>query len=222
MLLSRSWICVSLLLVACDSSVPKPSEVSSAATPAKEAARPEAFDAKGPRLAKNDPRFKPYIPKPQKSLDFTGVDVGDGKMADAAASMDALGDAIVDALNAADSDALAKLAISETEYKERFFPVTIHHQSGLGLGAELAWAELSGESRGDMNTALERYGKQSLEFVRVEVHETKERPKIRLHIRPKVVVEDANGEERSLVMLGSVLEHTPSGGFKILAFRDSP
>ena len=219
---SRVWLCLSLVFTACDSDPPKSEAAAPAVAPEKNAVPKEAPDSKGPPLAKNDPRFKPYVPKPKKPLDFSGVDVGDEPMAEAAESLEGLGTAIVEALNAKDSDALTKLAVSESEYKERFFPVTIHHESGLGLGADLAWAELHGESRGDMNTAMERYGGQGLEFVRLDAKETKERPKVRLHVRPKVVVKNAKGEEQSLVMLGSVLEHTPSGGFKVLAFRDSP
>lgn len=219
MFTTRSWLLLPLLFTACDSGETRGAEVAPAVSPEKEPPTPEA---KGPPLAKDDPRFKPYVPKPKKPLDFSGVDVGDAPMVDAADSLDALGQGIVDALNENDAGALAKLAITESEYKQRFFPVTIHHESGLGLGADLAWAELHGESRGDMNTALERYGHQGLKFVRLDAKEIKERPKARLHIRPKVIVTDAKGEEQSLVMLGSVLEHTPSGGFKVLAFRDSP
>lgn len=187
-----------------------------------EAVSPPAVVEKKSPLAKDDPRFKPYVPKPKDPLDFSGVDVGDEPMADAAESLDALGNAIVDALNEGDREALAKLAVTEREYKDRFFPVTIHHKSGLGLGAELAWAELHGESKGDMNTALERYGEGDLTFVRFDTKDVAHRPKVNLHRRPKVVVTDASGREQTLVMLGSILEHTPTGGFKVLAFRDTP
>lgn len=173
----------------------------------------------GPRLAKDV--FEPYAPKPKVPLDFSGVDVGDAPMEHAAESLQALGEEIVAALNAGESDALATLALTEREYKDRFFPVTIHHPSGLGLGADLAWAELHGESRGDMHTALERYGKQSLNFVRFEVEGVDDRPKVKLHLRPKIVVEHEGGKQQTLVMLGSVLEHVPSGGFKVLAYRDT-
>ncbi|MCR9162552.1 MAG: hypothetical protein ACE37F_19055 [Nannocystaceae bacterium] len=205
----RLWLCSALALAACDSSLPEGPAV-----------RPES--KKGPPLAKDDPRFQPYVPKPKPAMDFSGVDVGDAAMDGAAESLEALGEAILEALGANDSAALAKLAVTESEYKDRFFPVTVHHRSGLGLGADLAWAELHGESRGDMNTALERYGGQTLEFVRLEAKEITDRPKVRLHLRPKLVVKDASGREQTLVMLGSILEHTPSGGFKVLAFRDTP
>lgn len=199
-------------LVACE---PEPAE----SKPAPALAESKEQVA-GPRLAKD--HFQPYVPKPKQPLDFSGVDVGDEPMANAPASLEALGRALVEALNAGDSEALAALAVSEHEYVGRFFPITIHHASGLGLGAELAWAELHGESRGDMNTALERYGKQELEFIRFEAASVEERPKVKLHRSPKLVVKTPAGEEQSLVMLGSILEHTPSGGCKVLAFRDTP
>jgi hypothetical protein len=216
MTLRRLWCFALFGLVACESDPP-------ASAPSKpDPVVKEEPKEKGPPLAKNDPRFKPYVPKPKKPLDFSKVDVGDAPMDGASESLDALGKAIVAALNAKDAEALEKVALTERDYKDRFFPITIHHKSGLGLGAELAWAELHGESIGDMRTALERYGGQSLEFVRFEAKEVDERPKVNLHRRPKVVVKNAKGEEQTLVMLGSIIEHTPTGGCKVLAFRDTP
>ncbi len=211
------WFLVPAALVACEAGAPDPA----ASSPAPAAAKDEP-KTKGPPLAKNDPRFKPYVPKPKEPLDFSNVDVGDAAMEAASESLDALGKAIVAALNANDADALAKVALTERDYKDRFFPITIHHKSGLGLGAELAWAELHGESKGDMHSALERYGSQGFEFVRFEATGVDERPKVNLHRRPKVVVKTAQGDEQTLVMLGSIIEHTPSSGFKVLAFRDTP
>lgn len=182
---------------------------------------PAKVEPKSPPLAKHDPRFKPYVPKPNPAMDFSGVDVGDGAMEASAPSLAALGGSIVSALNGKDVDALRAVAISEREYKDRFFPITVNHPSGFGLGADLAWAELHGESSGDMQTALERFGGQGLAFVRLEVEEVVSRPKARLHRSPTLIVRDASGAEKTLVMLGSVLEHVPSGGFKVLAFRDT-
>ena len=208
------WLGVCLLFAACESDAPAPE-------PAAPVVQPESPPKQaGPRMAKDE--FEPYLPKAKKPLDFSGVDVGDASMENAADSLEGLGKAIVEALNAGDAQALAAVAITEREYKDRFFPITIHHPSGRGLGADIAWAELHGESQGDMQTSLERYGKQSLQFVRFDSKSVDERPKVKLHRRPKVVVEDASGEERTLVMVGSILEHTPSGGFKVLAFRDTP
>ncbi|MEM6294938.1 MAG: hypothetical protein AAGA54_26945 [Myxococcota bacterium] len=221
--MQRAWIALAALLVtACDDGAE--AEVA----PAAPAASKPTGDAKaakkkaGPPLAKDDPRFnKPYVPKPKKPLDFSGVDVGDAPMADAAESMDALGQALVEALNAEDGEALAKLALTETEYKERFFPITINHPNALKFGADLSWSELHGESKGDMKTALERYGGQSLTYVRIDVKEVAERPKATLHRRPTLVVKNGEGNEMTLVMLGSILEHAPTGGFKVLAYRDT-
>ncbi len=215
-------VLAALLVTACDGTPePAPSAASPRASDAKAEAKAPPKNA-GPPLAKDDPRFnKPYVPKPKKPLDFTGVDVGDAPMADAANSLDALGQALVDGLNAKDHDALAKLAVTEVEYKERFFPITINHPNALKFGPDLSWSELHGESKGDLKTALERYGGQSLTFVRVDVKEVADRPKSKLHRRPTLVVKNADGNEMSLVMVGSVLEHTPTSGFKVLAYRDT-
>ncbi len=177
--------------------------------------------APGPPLAKNDPRFKPYVPKAPASVDYSAFDVGEAPMDGAAESLDALGTALVEALRHEDAESLEALAIDEHEYTERFFPLTVNHPSGLGLGAALAWAELHGESRGDMQTALVRYGGQPLAFVRLEVGASEPRGQVVLHRRPVLVVADEQGDERELVMLGSILEHEPSGGFKVLAYRDT-
>lgn len=206
------WLCSVLAFVGCESAQAE-------AVQADPEARVER--ATIPPLAKDDPRFGPYVPKPDEPLDFSGVDVGDEPMADAHPSLDALGQAVVDALNRRDAEALASLAITEREYVDRFFPITIHHRSGLALGADLAWAELHGESSGDMREALERFGGRQLAFVRFDVERLQRRPKATLHLRPTLVVKDASGEEQSVVLIGSILEHVPSAGFKVLAFRDT-
>ncbi len=109
--------------------------------------------------------------------------------------------------------------VSESEYSERLFEVLIHHRSALKMGAALTWAELAGESNGDLDNAFARYGDRSIRLVRLELGEPLRRPKLDLYRAPKLVVE-FEGEERSLPILGSVIEHTPTGGWKVLAFRD--
>lgn len=175
----------------------------------------------GKRLAKNDPRFKPYVAKRHEALDFSNVDVGDEPFAEAPTSIEDLGQAIVAALNERSTDGLTKLSITEDEYKARFFPVLVHHRAALKMGAELVWAELRGESSGDVRTAVERYGGQSLSFEEVTANEVLSRPKVRIHKGIRVNVKTAEGEPLSLVMLGSIVEHVPSSTFRVLAFRDT-
>ena len=165
--------------------------------------------------------IRPYDPSRKHKLDFTGVDVGDEPLDGAADSMDALGASLVEALNARDDAALRNRAVHEDEYA-RLYPVLINHRSAAKAGHELAWRTLSIESSGDLQTALREHGGQDLSFVRLEPQGLKQRPKVRIHVNPRVVVQDAEGHEHSLVMLGPVLEHVPSGGFKVLAYRDTP
>ncbi len=218
------WL-AALLGSACDSSTTpaREREAGPELSPAVERRDPETKSAdSGPRRLADDPSIKPYVAKPAEPLDFSEVDVSDAPMDDAADSMSALGRGLVDALNTEDRAALQRLALTESEYKERFFEVLIHHRNALKMGASLAWSELSGESKGDLSTALQRYGGRGYRFVRVDVKQVDERPKVRLHRSPRIVVANTDGEESELVMVGSVVEHIPSGGFKVLAFRDTP
>lgn len=163
--------------------------------------------------------LKPYTPKEAEVLDFEGVDVGDAPLLGAADSSTTLAEAIVHALAKGDRRAVEPLLVSESEYTERLFEALIHHRSALKMGATLTWAELSGESKGDLDNALGRYGGRPMTLVRFELGEPLRRPKLNLYQAPKLVVE-IGGEERTLPILGSVIEHTPSGGWKVLAFRD--
>lgn len=163
--------------------------------------------------------LKPYAPKEAEVLDFAGVDIGDAPLKGAAESSTTLAEAIVHALAEGDRRAVETVLVSEPEYSERLFEVLIHHRSALKMGAALTWAELSGESNGDLDNALGRYRDQPMTLVRLELGEPLRRPKLDLYQAPKLVVE-IGGEEKTLPILGSVIEHRPSGGWKVLAFRD--
>jgi hypothetical protein len=180
-------------------------------------------DTKSVEAVEADSRggIRPYDPARKKTLDFSSVDVGDAPLADGAHSEHDLGEAMVGALVAEDRESLEALALSQSEYT-RLFPVLIRHPNALTMGPELAWRNLHGESRGDLDTALSRYGGRSMEFVELVPQETLERPKVRILVRPTVRVRDADGQTTELVMLGSVVEHVPSSTWKIVAFRDTP
>ena len=152
---------------------------------------------------------------------YDGVDIGDRPLAAGAASVAALGTALVEALNARSEPGLRALVVTEEEYTARLFPVLIRHASAKKMGAGLVWRNLAGESDGDLRTALQRHGGAGYRFVRLEPAEVEARPKVRIHRKPIVVVRDGHGEEHRLVMLGPVIEHVPSGTWKILSFRDT-
>ena len=94
------WLGPFLLLAACETHAvaPKPT-----AGVSEQKVEEPAPNKSGPPLAKD--RFRPYAPKPKEPLDFSGVDVGEGPLANGPDYLDALGQAIVAALNEGDAAA---------------------------------------------------------------------------------------------------------------------
>jgi hypothetical protein len=164
--------------------------------------------------------IRPYDPSRTPTLTFEGVDIGDEPLHAGAQSEADLGAALVAGLAARDAAALTALALDVEEHA-RLYPVLIHHPNAAKAGPAFAWSTLQRESRGDLHTAVERYGGRALEFVRFAPREVLERPKVRILVRPTVVVRTEAGLEEELVVLGSILEHVPSGTWKIIAFRDT-
>ena len=149
-----------------------------------------------------------------------GAEVGQEQLAGGLASLDALGAAIVAGLNAGDADALTALAVSADEYTGRLFPAIATHPAAEAMGRDLLWDMHARQSRDDMLRAIELYGRQDLRFVRLEPRGVATRAGVRFHDRPRLVVTDAQGRERSLQVLASVIEHEPSHTFKLLGYRD--
>lgn len=150
------------------------------------------------------------------------VDAGVGQepLAGGLASLDALGAAIVAGLNAGDADALTALAVGADEYTGRLFPAIATHPAAEAMGRDLLWDMHARQSRDDMLRAIELYGRQDLRFVRLEPRGVADRAGVRFHDRPRLIVADAQGRERSLQVLASVIEHEPSHTFKLLGYRD--
>lgn len=146
--------------------------------------------------------------------------VGDAPLAGGLPSLQVLGEAVVAGLVTRDADALAALAIGEEEYTGRLFPALASHPAAEAMGRALLWDMHARQSRDDLRGALDRYGGEELRFVRFEPRRQVRRAGVVFHERPRVIVRDAAGEERSLQLLASVIEHEPSGTFKLLGFRD--
>lgn len=208
---------VSVCCISCEgNATPEPVAVESSPE-----AKPDVPSAsKGPPLAKNDPRFHKYVPKPTTPLDFSGVDVGDEALEGAPQSLEDLGAALVEALNAKDAERLRALEISESEYKDRFFPILIYKRSALKLGAELGWKMLRSESDGDLDNALSRLGGKSLDFVSLSTDEVLDRPKVRIHRKCVLRVRALGGDEKVIPLAGTILEHTPSKSFRVVGYTD--
>ena len=149
------------------------------------------------------------------------VDLGDAPLEGAESSLDALGRAIVDALNANDRTALLGLALSPTEYKVRLFDALVQHPNAYKMGPDLLWDMHAAESNGDLSQALSRFGKRNLAFASIAVDRTEERKGgLVFHKRPTILAKDADGNEVKLRLVGTIVEHPASGSFKILGFKN--
>jgi hypothetical protein len=146
--------------------------------------------------------------------------VGDAPLAGGLGSLDALGEALVAALNAGDADALAALAISRDEYTGRLFPALMNHPAAESLDRGLLWDMHARQSRDDLQRALGRFGGGDLRYLRLDPRGTTRRAGVVFHERPRLVVVDGDGRERSLVLLASVIEHEATHTFKLLGYRD--
>lgn len=147
-------------------------------------------------------------------------DVGPEPLVGGLASLDALGAAVVAALNAGDPAALAALTVTRDEYTGRLFPALAMHPGAEALGRELLWDMHARQSRDDMLRALAHHGRADLRYVRLEPRGRLVRAGVVFHERPRLVVVDPAGVERGLVLLASAVEHEATGTFKLLGYRD--
>ena len=134
-------------------------------------------------------------------------------------SMDAVGQAVVDALNARDAAALTGLLVSESDYKGRLFAALANHPNAAAMGPDLLWDMQRREGADELARALEHFGGQDFQYVGLEFERVEDEPSVRFHRRPVLVVDDRRGERRRLQILGSVVEHLPSGSHKLLTYR---
>lgn len=146
--------------------------------------------------------------------------VGDEPLAGGVASLDELGHAVVAALNARDAEALVALAVDEAEYTGRLFPAIVTHPGAESMGKGVLWDMHAHQSRDDMLRALDLHGGANLSFVRFEPRRTVRRAGVVFHQRPRLVVRDEHGGERTLQILASLVEHESTQTFKLLGFRD--
>lgn len=146
--------------------------------------------------------------------------VGVEPLAGGLPSSDALGQAVVAALNARDAAALTRLAVDEAEYTGRLFPAIAVHPAAESMGRHLLWDMHDHQSRDDLQRAIDRHGGQDLRFVRFEPRQLVRRAGVVFHQRPRVVVLDPDGAEHSLQLLASLVEHESTQTFKLLGFRD--
>lgn len=134
-------------------------------------------------------------------------------------SLDALGQAVVDGLNAREAAALTGLLLSEADFKGRLFTSLANHPSAVQMGPNLVWDMQRREGADELARALERFGGQDLRYVGLVPERVEDGPGVRFHRRVTLIVDDRSGKRQRLQILGSVVEHLASGSFKLITYR---
>jgi hypothetical protein len=148
------------------------------------------------------------------------LDLGDAPLEGASPSLEALGRAIVDALDTKDRTALLGLALSPTEYKERLFDALVQHENAYKMGPDLLWDMHAAESNGDLARALARYGGKDLVFDSIAIERVEQRKGgLVFHKRPTILAKDGDGTEYKIRIVGTIIEHPASGSFKVLGYK---
>ena len=138
----------------------------------------------------------------------------------ASSSLDELGRATVAALNEGDERSLSRIALSKDEYF-RLYPQLANGPTALKFGPERAWTNLSVESNGDLRSALADYGGRNLSYVALKTAEPEKRNGLEVLREPRLTAKTPEGKEIDLIMFGPLVLHVPTGGYKLITFRDT-
>lgn len=134
-------------------------------------------------------------------------------------SLEALGQAVVDGLNTREPATLTGLLLSEADFKGRLFMSLANHPSAVQMGPDLLWDMQRRQGADELTRVLERFGGTELRFVALAPEQVEEGPDVRFHRRVAVIVDDPRGKRQHLQILGSIVEHRPSGTFKLITYR---
>lgn len=134
-------------------------------------------------------------------------------------SLDSVGRAVVEGLNAGDARGLMRLLLVEADFSGRLFDVLSNHPNARQMGPGLIFAMQRRQSEDELARAIERYGRRDLRLLAVEPGTVETAAGATLIRRPLLRVEGAHGERMTLELLSTVVEHTPSHTFKILGYR---
>ena len=93
-----------------------------------------------------------------------GRGVGDAPLQNGRPSLEAIGQAIVEGLNASDEAALRSVLVDAGDFKGRLFAALSNHPSAAQMGPDLVWELQQREGADELARALRRHGGQRLRF----------------------------------------------------------
>ena len=139
------------------------------------------------------------------------------RFANTFASKEALARAVAGAIAARDARRLESLAISEAEFRESIWPQLPASRPEVGMPVDYVWADTSTKSRGHLARLLSTYGGRRLEIESVAFgRPTTNYGTFRVHGGTRLTVRTIEGEERTVRLLGSMVE--AAGGWKVYSY----
>lgn len=137
-------------------------------------------------------------------------------LADTRDSPVALAQAVVDAVTAGNSAALASLALSEPEFREQIWPELPSARPERNLPFSYVWGDLHQKSGASLAATLARYRGQYLTLVEVRHGEATPYPSYTVHRDSVFVVRTADGGTENVRLCGSMVEQ--SGRWKVFSY----
>jgi hypothetical protein len=142
-----------------------------------------------------------------------------GQSSDGTESPEALVKQVFAALERKDSTALQQLAISQADFEKFVWPnITARPE---GTNADKFYKMYSTSSRIGMEDYLKQYGARKVEVLRVTLNPpSKQTKSYRLLPGAQISLRDDTGQEKTITMLGSVLER--DGRYKVATYYVRP
>ncbi len=126
----------------------------------------------------------------------------------------------LNALSAKDETAIKRLSIDQAEFKKYIWPTIAAQVSGANVNAEKYYAVYSRSSEVGVKEAGDLLGQHKWELVKVAAEPTRKGKDYQLYGAPIVTVRDEAGQEKTLKLVGGLLER--GGSFKVTTFYVSP
>jgi len=137
-------------------------------------------------------------------------------LADGAASPDALARAVLEAIRTNDRAGLARLAVSEREFREHVWPRLPASRPERNLPFSYVWGELRQKSDAALAATIQRYRGRLFEVMTVSFSRATDYVEYKVHREATFRVRDSTGNESDLRVCGSLLEK--DGLWKVFSY----
>ena len=128
----------------------------------------------------------------------------------------ALAQAIIEAMTAGDTTALASLAVSEPEFRDHVWPELPSARPERNLPFSYVWGDLRQKSEESLRAMLATHRGQRYTLVDVRFADRTAYPSYVVHRSATFVVRDASGQEHDLRLCGSMIEQ--HGRWKVFSY----